>query len=290
MHLSVDLAAAIAEALSHQPFHKQASAGASSLKEDSHLHTNDLLLPGRDEKFDDEERDESMSQCSTLVSSDAPNEAPGVWQRNLDQYCIAQSFAHPLYSIVSDKRGGRTAWSCTLSVAGETFAARYWYDGQYVQNAKEDAAELALQSLNLRKLVNRKPGYGQSATIPASDNNDSGGFIGNLSSNSSATDSSAKPRKSQRTQRAYPSSSVDTSLKPETEVDDSPTKWVHWCVDATKTRLHEICVEAQTGAKRGREFINELIDSYRRLRGIRWWLSLTDCATVKVVKAGRFQK
>ncbi|PVH98013.1 hypothetical protein DM02DRAFT_475026, partial [Periconia macrospinosa] len=66
------------------------------------------------------------------------------WQRKLDEYCMAQCFQHPLYSIVSDRRGGRTAWSCTLSVAGETFAARYWYDGQYVQNAKEDAAELAL--------------------------------------------------------------------------------------------------------------------------------------------------
>ncbi|KAF2682009.1 hypothetical protein K458DRAFT_265656, partial [Lentithecium fluviatile CBS 122367] len=70
------------------------------------------------------------------------------WQRKLDEYCMAQCFAHPLYSIISDRRGGRTAWSCTLSVAGETFAARHWYGGQYVQNAKEDAAELALQSLN----------------------------------------------------------------------------------------------------------------------------------------------
>lgn len=145
--------------------------------------------------------------------------------------------------------------------------------------------------------VTRHPGSGWSVTTSASDKNDGGSSTGNLPSSSltnsisiSSIDSSSKSRRSQRTQRAYPSSSVDILFETEMEVGYSPGKWVHWCVDATKTRLHEICVEAQTGAKRGREFINELIDSYRRLRGVRWWLSLTDCATVKVVKVGRFQE
>ncbi|KAJ5731126.1 uncharacterized protein N7483_005634 [Penicillium malachiteum] len=44
--------------------------------------------------------------------------------------------------------GGRTAWSSTVSVHGRNIAARYWYDGQYINNAKEDAAEVALQLLN----------------------------------------------------------------------------------------------------------------------------------------------
>lgn len=43
--------------------------------------------------------------------------------------------------------GGRTAWSSTVFVSGKTVSARYWYDGQYVNNAKEDAAEVALQHL-----------------------------------------------------------------------------------------------------------------------------------------------
>lgn len=166
-------------------------------------------------------------------------------------------------------------------------------------NAKEDAAELVLQSLKFRMPVTRQTGYGRSAPISASDNNEGWGSItsSNLPSSSlenpissPSIDSSSKSRMSQRTQRAYPPSSVDILLKTETEVEDSPRKWVHWCVDATKTRLYEICVEAQTGAKRGREFIDELIDSYRRLRGIRWWLSLTDCATVKIVKVGELQE
>lgn len=44
--------------------------------------------------------------------------------------------------------GGRTAWSATVDVEGRNFAARYWYDGQYLNNAKEDAAEVAIRQLN----------------------------------------------------------------------------------------------------------------------------------------------
>jgi len=43
--------------------------------------------------------------------------------------------------------GGRTAWSSTVLVQGRNIAARYWYDGQYINNAKEDAAEVALLQL-----------------------------------------------------------------------------------------------------------------------------------------------
>lgn len=41
--------------------------------------------------------------------------------------------------------GGRTAWSCTVTIGSQTIHARFWYDGQYVNNAREDAAERALQ-------------------------------------------------------------------------------------------------------------------------------------------------
>ena len=49
---------------------------------------------------------------------------------------------------MSDRRGGRTAWSSTVTIKGnQVVNARFWYDGQYVNNAKEDAAEVALQQL-----------------------------------------------------------------------------------------------------------------------------------------------
>lgn len=40
--------------------------------------------------------------------------------------------------------GGRTAWSAVCELDGQSVNARYWYDGQYVNNAKEDAAEVML--------------------------------------------------------------------------------------------------------------------------------------------------
>lgn len=43
--------------------------------------------------------------------------------------------------------GGRTAWSSTVTIQGRCFAARYFYDGQNTNNAKEDAAEVALTAL-----------------------------------------------------------------------------------------------------------------------------------------------
>jgi hypothetical protein len=35
-----------------------------------------------------------------------------------------------------------------VTIQGQNIPARYWYDGQYVNNAKEDAAEVALKHLN----------------------------------------------------------------------------------------------------------------------------------------------
>ena len=34
-----------------------------------------------------------------------------------------------------------------MTVEGHHIPARYWYDGQYINNAREDAAEVALQRL-----------------------------------------------------------------------------------------------------------------------------------------------
>ena len=44
--------------------------------------------------------------------------------------------------------GGRTAWSCRVEVNGELINARFWFDGKNLENAKEDAAEIALNRLN----------------------------------------------------------------------------------------------------------------------------------------------
>ncbi|KAF1983298.1 hypothetical protein K402DRAFT_315451, partial [Aulographum hederae CBS 113979] len=67
--------------------------------------------------------------------------------RALD-FCARNGFSQPVYMIASDRRGGRTAWSSTVEVLGQRIPARFWYDGQYVNQAKEDAAEVAFQRLN----------------------------------------------------------------------------------------------------------------------------------------------
>jgi len=69
------------------------------------------------------------------------------WQDKLEEHCQARRIPLPSYSVVSDRRGKRTAWSCTVNVGGQNIPARYWYDGQYVNTAKEDAAEAALKKL-----------------------------------------------------------------------------------------------------------------------------------------------
>ncbi|KAI9865784.1 MAG: hypothetical protein M1824_000044 [Vezdaea acicularis] len=71
------------------------------------------------------------------------------WQEKLQDHCRDSRMHAPVWNIVSDRRGGRTAWSSTVTINGQNIAARYWYDGQYVNNAKEDAAEVALQQLRV---------------------------------------------------------------------------------------------------------------------------------------------
>ena len=57
-------------------------------------------------------------------------------------------------ALVHEKRadrgsslGGRTAWSSTVTIRGRNIPARFWYDGTFLHNAKEDAAEVALNIL-----------------------------------------------------------------------------------------------------------------------------------------------
>ncbi|EED18299.1 conserved hypothetical protein [Talaromyces stipitatus ATCC 10500] len=75
------------------------------------------------------------------------------WQKMLGEYCTKNALTAPEFHIVSDRRGGRTAWSATVNVGGRNFAARYWYDGQYLNNAKEDAAEVAIRQLDPQPFV-----------------------------------------------------------------------------------------------------------------------------------------
>jgi len=69
------------------------------------------------------------------------------WQDKLHQACREYQIAAPDFTLVSDRRGGRTAWSSTVAICGASISARYWYDGNNTNNAREDAAEVALNWL-----------------------------------------------------------------------------------------------------------------------------------------------
>ncbi|KAL4733443.1 hypothetical protein BDV11DRAFT_83565 [Aspergillus similis] len=69
------------------------------------------------------------------------------WRLRLEMYCKKVGFENPVYNTFSDRRGGRTAWSCQVTVNNQTYVARYWFDGNYIPNAMEDAAEVALKAL-----------------------------------------------------------------------------------------------------------------------------------------------
>ena len=67
--------------------------------------------------------------------------------KSFSDFCDSQHIAPPNYNFHSDRRGRRTAWSCSVSVGDQKFSARYWYDGQYFETAREDAADEALLRL-----------------------------------------------------------------------------------------------------------------------------------------------
>ncbi|CAO2652983.1 Nn.00g023940.m01.CDS01 [Neocucurbitaria sp. VM-36] len=69
------------------------------------------------------------------------------WTQRLRDHCLVRRLGEPSYQDVSDRRGGRTAWSTVAVVNGTPYAARFWYDGAYIDQAKEDAAEIALRKL-----------------------------------------------------------------------------------------------------------------------------------------------
>ncbi|KAI1364117.1 hypothetical protein F5Y08DRAFT_222304 [Xylaria arbuscula] len=97
-----------------------------------------------------------------------------VWQDRLEEMCRDYQIQPPDYQLVSDRRGkslaaimlalcakypslalintslsgGRTAWSSVVVVYGQRIEARYWYDGNNLNNAREDAAEAALHWLS----------------------------------------------------------------------------------------------------------------------------------------------
>ncbi|KAI0198414.1 hypothetical protein F4808DRAFT_262064 [Astrocystis sublimbata] len=83
-----------------------------------------------------------------MPSASRRSQQSASWQDKLEEVCRDYQISPPDYQLVSDRRGGRTAWSSVVHVYGQRFQARYWYDGNNLNNAREDAAEAAFLWLN----------------------------------------------------------------------------------------------------------------------------------------------
>ncbi|KAL1855223.1 hypothetical protein Daus18300_011224 [Diaporthe australafricana] len=91
----------------------------------------------------------SSSRHSSRTHSASSAGESCAWQSKLEDACREYQLASPSFQIVSDRRGGRTAWSSRVTVNGAIHQARFWYDGKNLNNAKEDAAEVALSFISM---------------------------------------------------------------------------------------------------------------------------------------------
>ncbi|KAF2794613.1 hypothetical protein K505DRAFT_24565 [Melanomma pulvis-pyrius CBS 109.77] len=65
----------------------------------------------------------------------------------LQQYCASNAIEPPQFQDYSDPRGIRTAWSSAVWVQGRKFEASLWRDYRFLNQSREDAAELAYRTL-----------------------------------------------------------------------------------------------------------------------------------------------
>ncbi|KAF2013040.1 hypothetical protein BU24DRAFT_351435 [Aaosphaeria arxii CBS 175.79] len=73
--------------------------------------------------------------------------AQDTWSQRLRDHCTIRGIGDPSWQEISDRRGGRTAWSSVCQINGSQYQARFWYDGTFADQAREDAAEVALRAL-----------------------------------------------------------------------------------------------------------------------------------------------
>ncbi|KAF2831641.1 hypothetical protein CC86DRAFT_283174, partial [Ophiobolus disseminans] len=61
--------------------------------------------------------------------------------------CTTHSLLPPVYQVHSDRRGGRTAWCSSVTIATREFMAEHWRDGSCIRASQEEVAEKALRTL-----------------------------------------------------------------------------------------------------------------------------------------------
>jgi len=67
--------------------------------------------------------------------------------QKLQHYCATHQIAQPQFQDYSDPRGIRTAWSSSVFVHGREYRASLWRDYRYLEQSREEAAEVAWKAL-----------------------------------------------------------------------------------------------------------------------------------------------
>lgn len=68
--------------------------------------------------------------------------------QKLQHYCATNQIAQPQFQDYSDPRGIRTAWLSSVFVHGHEYRAHLWRDYRYLEQSREEAAEVAWKALN----------------------------------------------------------------------------------------------------------------------------------------------
>ncbi|KAI8935829.1 hypothetical protein NX059_007346 [Plenodomus lindquistii] len=81
--------------------------------------------------------------------------------QKLQHYCATNQIAQPQFQDYSDPRGIRTAWSSSVFVHGREYRAHLWRDYRYLEQSREEAAEVAWKALNAAPAPSptSQPGY-----------------------------------------------------------------------------------------------------------------------------------
>lgn len=77
----------------------------------------------------------------------ASSTRPDSYTTRLRNYCTQTNLEQPQWQDYSDPRGIRTAWSSSVIVNGREFRATLWRDYRYLDQSREEAAEVAYKFL-----------------------------------------------------------------------------------------------------------------------------------------------
>ncbi|KAF1996016.1 hypothetical protein P154DRAFT_580257 [Amniculicola lignicola CBS 123094] len=72
---------------------------------------------------------------------------PESFTQKLQSYCVRNEIEQPRWLDYSDPRGNRTAWCSAVVVYNREYRANFWRDYRYLEQSREEAAEIAYKAL-----------------------------------------------------------------------------------------------------------------------------------------------